>query len=196
MATWRTIAPSEMDADSPVTATLISALANNPVAMAEQATGAPKIAIETDAQNGTVVATTGWGNHGGLLVDYACSNSGGTSRTISLRGSDDNGSSYSPTTNLFSVPANSFAFARFSLDFATGDIKGVFMTTSGAGGIDTSIAGNEDMTTIQFTSVTDITHNIHVVGTGGEGGVSGGGGGGGGGSISPDDEYLWSGEEW
>lgn len=41
MATWRDIATSETDAESPVTETLMAALANNPVALAEGASGAP-----------------------------------------------------------------------------------------------------------------------------------------------------------
>jgi len=40
MATYRTISASETDADSPVTATLVSALAENPTAIAEGADGA------------------------------------------------------------------------------------------------------------------------------------------------------------
>jgi hypothetical protein len=43
MATYRAIAASEVDADSPVTATLVSALAENPTAIAEGAAGAPRI---------------------------------------------------------------------------------------------------------------------------------------------------------
>jgi hypothetical protein len=43
MATWRTIAASEVDPDSPVTATLMQALAENPVAITEGASGAPRL---------------------------------------------------------------------------------------------------------------------------------------------------------
>jgi hypothetical protein len=45
MATYRTIAASEVDADSPATATLAAALAANPVAITEGATGAPRIQV-------------------------------------------------------------------------------------------------------------------------------------------------------
>jgi len=41
MTTYRSIATTETDADSPVTATLIGALANNPTAIAEGSTDAP-----------------------------------------------------------------------------------------------------------------------------------------------------------
>lgn len=200
MATWRTVASTEVDADSPVTATLMSALANNPTALAEQATGAPKIAIETDVQGGNAGAlanTTGWGDHLGLLIDYSGDNNGGNSRTVAIRASTDNGSTWTASVNLFAIPANSAAFARLSIDFTSGDVKGTFMAGNTAGKIDASLAGDADFNTVQFMTLTDVTHHIHVVGTGGEAGASGGGGGGGGGSITPDgDEYVWSGEEW
>jgi len=44
MATYRPIAPSETDANSPLTAQLMSALADNPTAIMEQAAGAPRYA--------------------------------------------------------------------------------------------------------------------------------------------------------
>lgn len=43
MATYRDIAPSEVDAQSPVKELLMQALANNPIAIAEGASGAPKL---------------------------------------------------------------------------------------------------------------------------------------------------------
>ena len=49
MATYRTIAAGEVDADSPVTATLVSALAENPTAIAEGAAGAPRIQASASA---------------------------------------------------------------------------------------------------------------------------------------------------
>ena len=56
MATYRTIAASEVDADSPVTATLMEALAENPTAIAEGASGAPPI---EDAALDTTATTAG-----------------------------------------------------------------------------------------------------------------------------------------
>lgn len=43
MASYRTIAASETDQDSPVTQTLMQALTDNPTAIAEGAAGAPKV---------------------------------------------------------------------------------------------------------------------------------------------------------
>jgi len=50
MATWRNIAASETDPDSPVTSTLVVALAENPIALAEGASGAQRIMGEAAAR--------------------------------------------------------------------------------------------------------------------------------------------------
>jgi hypothetical protein len=55
MTTYRAIATTETDADSPVTATLVGALANNPTAIAEGATGAP-------------INQTGWHPYDAVMV--------------------------------------------------------------------------------------------------------------------------------
>ena len=47
MATYRTIAASEVDPDSPVTSTLMGALADNPTAITEGATGAPRHVLKS-----------------------------------------------------------------------------------------------------------------------------------------------------
>ena len=56
MATWRTIANGEIDLDSPVTQQLLSALRDNPVAVTEGASGAPRV---QDAALHTTVTTAG-----------------------------------------------------------------------------------------------------------------------------------------
>ena len=63
MATWRTIASTEVDPDSPVTATLMEALADNPIAISERATGAPKVkgslaGYQVFTSSGTYTPTT------------------------------------------------------------------------------------------------------------------------------------------
>lgn len=55
MAVWTDIPPTATDTDSPVTAGLMGALAENPSALAEGAAGAPK--IETAALDNQVVTT-------------------------------------------------------------------------------------------------------------------------------------------
>lgn len=64
MATYRSIAGSEYAADAPVTATWADAVSNNPIAITEGASGAPRIqsaAFHAPAAGSTVVAR--------LLVD-------------------------------------------------------------------------------------------------------------------------------
>lgn len=61
MATYRSISGSEVDADSPVTQTLMEALADNPTAIAEGATDAPVVAAGWHPYNAVLV---GDGNDG------------------------------------------------------------------------------------------------------------------------------------
>lgn len=56
MATWRTIAATETDPEAPITSALMKALADNPRAIAEGASGADKI---LDAALGSTVTTAG-----------------------------------------------------------------------------------------------------------------------------------------
>lgn len=56
MATWRTIAATETDPEAPITSALMKALADNPRAIAEGASGADKI---LDAALSTSVTTAG-----------------------------------------------------------------------------------------------------------------------------------------
>lgn len=46
MATWTTVASTDLDADSPITQALMEALYHNPTAMAEGAAGAPTVQKE------------------------------------------------------------------------------------------------------------------------------------------------------
>ena len=67
MADWTTITETATDPDAPVTSTLIKALRDNPAAIAEGASGAPRIvrsALKT--ATGSVSGTLGGG--GGAIV--------------------------------------------------------------------------------------------------------------------------------
>lgn len=71
MATWRDIAASELDANSPVTATLMQALSDNPIAAFEGRSGAPKLStkIGQGAISGASALTiTGLDVYGGVLA--------------------------------------------------------------------------------------------------------------------------------
>ena len=62
MTTYRTIASSEVDHNSPVTATLMAALKDNPTAITEGASGAPRIvngALDTSLNSASVVVSGG-----------------------------------------------------------------------------------------------------------------------------------------
>ena len=55
MTTYTPILPAAVDVDSPVTQILMQSLRDNPIAMAEGASGAPKIATKNVFNNATAV---------------------------------------------------------------------------------------------------------------------------------------------
>ena len=65
MTTYRSIASTETDPDSPVTATLMQALADNPTAISEGAVGAPYLGLQP--YNGVLVDDV----NDGLIYDFA-----------------------------------------------------------------------------------------------------------------------------
>ena len=67
MTTYRSIAATEVDPDSPVTSTLMVALTDNPIAISEGSTGAPYLQSAPHPYNGV---TVGDGNTG-LLYDFS-----------------------------------------------------------------------------------------------------------------------------
>lgn len=60
MTTYTAIPNGDVDQDSPVTQTLMTLLRDNPIAIAEGATGAPKIELAAMAHQGAVGAVGTW----------------------------------------------------------------------------------------------------------------------------------------
>lgn len=106
MATYRSIASSETDANSPVTQTLMEALADNPTAIAEGASGAPKLAIsQASAIAGTSSNLTfsGLDDFAGIII-HGAFNSNSGSDTVTLEISTD-GATFTDTTTVIDVTA-------------------------------------------------------------------------------------------
>ena len=122
--TWRTIASSEVDPDSPVTATLMEALADNPEAIASGDSGAPRIKVETAAGTAIDVPV---GSFGAMINLGAVDGGGGGAGLTQIRLSDDGGSTHSAVFTLgTALPANDTSFSSFQVDFTTGAIRGHF----------------------------------------------------------------------
>lgn len=113
MTTYSTIADGQVDQDSPITQPLMTALRDNPIAIAEGAAGAPKIAdswraLETTSSTGLIVPDVEFGE--GVRIELAGSGSV-NSNTISFKAeiSSDSGSTFvsETTVKFLTVPAQS-----------------------------------------------------------------------------------------
>ena len=102
MATWTDIANSQVQPYAPVTSELMTALRDNPQALAEGASGAPRIAVSCEAANGSSQdfvmqeGATGFTYDGGFITI-----SSGALFRIAL--SDDGGSTFGSNQTIFST---------------------------------------------------------------------------------------------
>lgn len=125
MTTYRTIASTETDADSPVTVQLMTALADNPTAIAEGASGAPRVdgrALDLGITAGSGASTGS--SSGGIAViatDTALDNidavllvgnagiAASATGLVRYRTSTNNGSTWSGYSNILKVQAGASA---------------------------------------------------------------------------------------
>lgn len=117
MTTYTTIANSAIDQDSPVTQTLMQALRDNPIAITEGASGAPRIvgealnlyitegsASRTTSGTSTILTVTDLDNLDYILVNNRVGASTSDFITITLRyeTSTDNGSTFASPVTYYS----------------------------------------------------------------------------------------------
>ena len=103
MATYRDIADSEVDQDSPGTVSLFSALARNPQAAFEGAAGAPRLARNVTALSGQSANLdfSGLDDFAGVIIHGALF-SGADTKRLDIAFSDD-GVTFGTTQTLFSL---------------------------------------------------------------------------------------------
>lgn len=142
MATWRTIASTEVDADSPVTATLMSALSNNPTAIAEGASGAPKIAMKIAQGTGATIDFTSLSTFNGIWLEFYATDSGGSGANITVALSDDGGSTFSAAATVAVIPSGgTWLQGSVFVEFSTG------WSNSAYGGATAASTANPTVTT-------------------------------------------------
>lgn len=158
MTDYTSIADSQIDPKAPVTSELMTALRDNPIAIAEGAAGAPKIAdkvIYEDTVVSSWVTVTGLGDFSGCFVDLYFSISAGPESTtdFDFEVSDD-GSTWYGTTTLSSVSGDidtsrsKSGFIRLFFDFSSGALKWVGTD----GGFEATVTGaSSSITAIRFS---------------------------------------------
>lgn len=121
MADWKQIPDTDVDPDAPVTSELMYALRDNPVAIADGATGAPRvmgIALDTFLAHGsaaindstTSLAFVGMDRVGEILVAFnAVGDNTSGSPVIQVSFTNNNGTSWGAWQSLtrYTVPASS-----------------------------------------------------------------------------------------
>ena len=159
MTTYTTITNAEIDQDSPITQPLLTALRDNPIALAEGAAGAPKVqaaALNTFVGSGPGTIT-GLDNY--VAINFrggGSSSDGGIQATIEF--SDDNGSTWSAaeTFLIASIPGGDAGSCNF--DTAINLETGAYSTQGGVGG-----ANNPHSKTGTITLPTGRVNAVRVV---------------------------------
>ena len=108
MADYTSIADSQIDPKAPVTSELMTALRDNPIAIAEGSAGAPKIAdswqaLETTSSSGLIVTDVDNGEGVRLEMRGAGSDNGLVTVSIRVSISSDNGSTFVSETTVKSA---------------------------------------------------------------------------------------------
>ena len=118
MADWTTLPNTAVGVGGLPSGTTVTALRDNPIAIAEGAAGAPKIASHVFGARGPTLSFTDLDDFQGcwLFVRLQDSNL----RTLSIAYSTDNGASYSASTSLGGLQP--FEGRLVFFDFSSGDV--------------------------------------------------------------------------
>ncbi len=147
MTTYRTIASTETDGDSPVTVQLLTALADNPTAIAEGASGAPRVKPQAldirnaQATDSTLTATNLADLSYVMITGFIASRhvgDGSTAMTLSYALSTDGGSNWGSSVYILSrLIVASDGTTRLGVSYVvdvSGSTNAIQITASGVGG--------------------------------------------------------------
>ncbi|MGB1215392.1 MAG: hypothetical protein ACPG4X_18630 [Pikeienuella sp.] len=170
MTTHRTIPGSEIDHLSPATIQLFEALRDNPIAIAEQASGAPKFASKSKQVNAgasTDVDITGLDDFSGVWLHCHFSTTSGTPN-VDVEISTD-GTTFTGTTLLISMVSPASASATVYLDFATGSLKSAILNNGAATGASQTIPGASlSIVSVRFKAAAGLSVAVLAEPNGGE----------------------------
>ena len=122
MADWATITDTQVDPDAPLTSGLGYALRDNPIAIAEGSTGAPKIAKPIYGARGATITFTGLDDFSGASARFYNNGATGTGSAVSVSFSN-NGTTFYGSTVIYPSGGltNSIVAGDFWIDFSSGD---------------------------------------------------------------------------
>lgn len=122
MTTYVPIPNGDTDQDSPITQPLIVALRDNPIAIAEGASGAPKIAQKVSGSGADTITFSGLGDFAGVVIDYWLVGGGGGGG-IDISFSDDGTTYYGSATVGTAGSGGSQSFGKIWVDFSSASLK-------------------------------------------------------------------------
>ena len=123
MTDYTIISNTQVEPEAPVTSELMNSLRDNPLAIAEGATAAPRVALKAISGTNTAIKSGLDGYQGGyFVVNYFMSTTLGGSGSAVLEFSND-GATFPATLTLDTVGSEEFAEKtdHIHVDFATGD---------------------------------------------------------------------------
>lgn len=147
---YRVIPDTEIDPDSPVTVTLMSALRDNLIAVAEGDPGAPEVNARAQTSRtvygtGNTVTFSSLDGFGGMWADIHYENNVAGTVNFTLQFSTDSGSNFSTAQSIFSVPASSVGNGRMYVNFADGGYSVITSVGSSTGTIAGMAGGVTDI---------------------------------------------------
>lgn len=136
MTDYTAILDTHIDPDAPITSGLAYQMRDNPIAIAEGALGAPKIAIKTVQADAGTTDISGVDAWSGFTIN-ATTALGGAPSSVTISFSDD-GVTYYGSTSILTAPSDESGMCYAVFDFATGSWSSVRMMS---GGTATSVRG-------------------------------------------------------
>lgn len=136
MTSYITITDAETDPSAPLTSELAKKWRDNPIAIAEGSTGAPKIAKKIVGGSASTVTITGLTDFSGVEIDFWATFPGGLSGggDVNVSFSDD-GTTYYGSTTVASGDGQGYTFGKVWVDFTTASLvcTGFNSGSTGAG---------------------------------------------------------------
>lgn len=156
MTSYITIANTEVDPDSPITADLMTKLRDNPIAISEGSSGAPKVSklalggllLGVSAASGTSWSgITSIGTVSEIFVNWSITSGTGSTIVAEVRFSNDNGTTWGSAQTLLTVsptgtaslPNQATGSANINLVSGARSASGSFLHTRIVSGASTNV---------------------------------------------------------
>lgn len=133
MTTYTAILDTQIDPDAPITSVLGYQFRDNPIAIAEGAADAPRIAIKSFIGDGSPVDIVSIGDFTGVELNIFANNSDAAIKTLDIALSDNGGTSFYASSTIYTINTGNSIHSVGFVDFTSGSSKFIIKPPSGAG---------------------------------------------------------------